>query len=131
MTRRTRQAVIKVPKRVKKEIWAYLKMIVTDGLASYSQVIHRVFPHAYHQQYMRFRDHPSNNVINRFFSTFKPRYHLLRGFKYLKRSQEFLDAFGFYYNYLRPHESLRGNPHVRSYWGGILEDWEYVLRYRP
>ena len=131
MPRRTRQAVIKVLKRVKTEIWASPKMIVTDGLASYPQAIHRVFPHAHHQQYVRFRDHPPNNVIERFFSTFKPRYHLLRGFKSLKRAQEFLDAFGFYYNYLRPHKSLRGDPPAESYWGGILENWEYVLRYRP
>lgn len=131
MPRRTRKAAIQVLKGVKQEISAYPRTIVTDGLASYPRAISRVFPATQHERYVRFQDHPSNNLIERFFSTFKPRYHLLRGFKVQKRAQEFLDAFAFYYNYLRPHKSLRDCPPAGDYWGGTLKDWGYVLRYKP
>ena len=130
MPRRTRRAAIQVLNEVRKEIQAEPGVIVTDGLASYPKAIQRVFPHAQHQRYVRFQDHPSNNVVERFFSTFKPRYHLMRGFKSRKRAQEFLDTFAFYYNYLRPHKSLRENPPAGDYWGGTIEEWEYVLRWR-
>jgi len=130
MPRRTRRAAIQVLREVKKEIQAEPGVIVTDGLTSYPKAIQRVFPHAQHQRNVRFQDHPSNNVVERFFSTFKPRYHLMRGFKSQKRAQEFLDTFTVYYNYLRPHKSLRENPPAGDYWGGTIEDWEYVLRWR-
>ena len=131
MPRRTRRAAIKVLKAVQKQITAESRAIITDGLASYPPAIHRVFPHAQHQQYVRFQDHPSNNVIERIFSTFKPRNHLLRGFKSPKRAQDFLDGFAFYYNYLRPHKSVRDSPPAGDCWGGQLKDWAYILRYRP
>lgn len=63
MPRRTRRAAIQVLKEVKKEIRAEPGVIVTDGLASYPKAIRRVFPYTHHQQYVRFRDHPSNNVV--------------------------------------------------------------------
>ena len=116
---------------VKKEIQVDPKVIITDGLASYPQAIQRVFSHAQHQRYVKFQDHPSNNIIERFFSTFKPRYHLLRGFKALKRGQEFLDAWAVYYNNLRPHHGVPGAPPAGSCWCGTLNDWGYVLKYRP
>ena len=131
MPRRTRKAATQVLKTVKTETSACPGTIVTDGLASYPRAIQRVFPHAHHQKSVRFQDHPSNNLIERLFSTFKPRYHGLRGFKVQKRAQEFLDAWAFYYNYLRPHKSVRGKPPAGDYWGGALKNWEYVLKYQP
>jgi len=128
---RTRKAATLVLKHVKKRIPAEPGTIVTDGLASYIRAIPRVFPHAHHQRYVKFRDEPSNNVIERFFSTFKPRYHGLRGFKTLTRAQEFLDAWAFYYNFLRLHKSVRDNPPAGDYWGNTLRDWSAVLKYSP
>lgn len=131
MPRRTRRAVIQVLKGLKKSIKVNPQTIVTDGLWSYVKPISRMFPRTHHQREVKFQDHPSNNVIERFFSTFKPRYHGLRGFKTPSRAQEFLDAWGFYYNYLRPHQNSRGNPPAGSYWGNQLNDWAYVLQYKP
>ena len=131
MPRRTRKAVLEVLKELKKYIRVEPQTIVTDGLASYVKALVRRFPRTHHQREVKFRDHPSNNVIERFFSTFKPRYHSLRGFKTLPRAQAFLDAWGFYYNYLRPHQNSRGNPPAGSYWGNQLTDWAYVLKYQP
>lgn len=93
------------------------KTIVSDGVASYLKAIPRVFPSAHHQRSIRFQDVPSNIIIKRFFSTFKPRYHLMRGLKSLKRAQEFLDAFAIYYNHLRTHKSLRDNPPYKGLLG--------------
>lgn len=131
MPRRTWRAAIKVLKAVKKRITAEPSAIITDGLAFSPPAIRRVFSHALHQQYVRFQDHPSNNVIERFFSTFKSRYHLLRGFKSPKRAQEFLDGFAIYYNYLRPHKKVQDNPPAGDCWGGHLKYWAYILQYRP
>ena len=131
MPRRTRRAAMEVLNELKKHIKMEPHTIVTDGLASYVQAIIQRFPRTYHQRDVKFRDHPSNNVIERFFSTFKPRYHGLRGFKSLSRAQEFLDAWGFYYNFLRPHQNSHGNPPAGSYWGNQLNDWAHVLTYQP
>jgi transposase-like protein len=116
---------------VKKRITTEPGTIVTDGLASYICAIPPMFPHAHHQRQVKFRDVPSNNLIERFFSTFKPRYHRLRGFKVFTRAQEFLDAWAFYYNYLDPHTSVWNNPPAGNYWGNTLKDWGAILKYRP
>jgi transposase-like protein len=129
--RRTRNAAIRVLKQVKQRIPANPGTIVTDGLTSYIRAVPRVYPQAHHQRNVKFRDDPSNNMIERFFSTFKPRYHGLRGFKTLPRAQAFLDAWGFYYNFLRPHKSVWNNPPAGDYWGNTLRDWGAVLKYRP
>jgi len=63
MPRRTRRAATKVLKEVRKRISAEPGTIITDGLASYPQAIQRVFPRAQHQRYVKFQDHPSNNVV--------------------------------------------------------------------
>jgi len=129
MPRRTRKAVIQVLKALKKQIKLEPRIIVTDGLWSYVKAISRQFQRTQHQRDVKFQDHPSNNLIERFFSTFKPRYHGLRGFKTLSRAQEFLDAWAFYYNYLRPHQNSHGDPPAGSYWGGMLNDWAHVIKY--
>ena len=131
MPRRTRKAVMEVLKELKTHIKMEPHTIVTDGLASYVKAIIRRFPRTHHQRDVKFRDHPSNNVIERFFSTFKPRYHGLRGFKTLPRAQEFLDAWGFYYNFLRPHQNSRGDPPAGGQWSNQLIDWAHILKYQP
>ena len=118
-------------KELKKRIKVETHAILTDGLASYVNAIPRRFPRTRHQRDVKFQDDPSNNRIERFFSTFKPRYHCLRGFKTLPRAQEFLDAWGFYYNYLRPHQNSRGDSPAGSYWGNKLNDWAHILKYKP
>jgi len=49
----------------------------------------------------------SNNLIERFFGTLKTRFKRTRGFKSFYSTYCFLTIYFVYYNYFRPHISLR------------------------
>lgn len=55
----------------------------------------------------KFADKLSNNRIERFFGTLKSRYKRTRGFKSFYSSCCFLTIYFIYYNYFRPHTSLK------------------------
>jgi transposase-like protein len=54
----------------------------------------------------KFNDRLSNNRIERFFGTLKPRYKRARGFKSFYSTCCFLTIYFVYYNYFRPHSAL-------------------------
>jgi transposase-like protein len=55
----------------------------------------------------KFDDKLSNNRIERFFGTLKTRYKRTRGFKSFYSTCCFLTIYFVYYNYFRPHSSLK------------------------
>jgi len=51
----------------------------------------------------------NTNLIERFHGTLKQRTKIMRGLKDIKTAKLFTEGWLLHYNYLRPHESLRGS----------------------
>jgi len=81
--------------------------ILTDKLAAYLDGIELVFgSDTKYIQTKPFTVENNTNLIERFHSTLKSRTKIMRGLKDIKSARLFTDGWLFYYNYLRPHESL-------------------------
>ena len=82
------------------------KRIITDGLTAYIEGIEMVFGgSAKHIQSKPFTDVNSTNIIERFHGTLKERTKVMRALK--KPETTILEGFLVFYNYFRPHESLK------------------------
>jgi len=83
------------------------RQILTDGLPAYRDGVELVFgADSKHIIGKPFDVESNTNLIERFHSTLKSRTKIMRGLKDIKSARLFTDGWLFYYNYLRPHESL-------------------------
>ena len=85
------------------------RIIYTDKLNSYLDGIELTFgADTKHKQGSPFDVASNNNLIERFHGTLKARTKIMRGLKDIDTAKLFTQGWLLYYNYLRPHESLRG-----------------------
>lgn len=87
-------------------------ILVSDGLQAYKRAkrilgrkCKHIIAHFESKPYMYEGNlyYLSNNIIERWNGTFDLWYHGIRGFKSLESANLWLEIFGFYYNFLRPH----------------------------
>lgn len=84
------------------------KRIITDRLRAYLDGIELTFgANAKHVQSSPFVETDSTNLIERFHGTLKDRTKVMRGLKKVETAKLFTDGWLVYYNYFRPHESLK------------------------
>jgi len=84
------------------------RIIYTDKLASYLDGIELTFgADTKHKQGGPFDVGNNTNLIERFHGTLKDRTKVMRGLKDIETARLFTEGWLLYYNYLRPHESLR------------------------
>jgi len=90
------------------------EVIITDGLPSYIRAFKKEFftlrnPRTKHVRDIHFTNPDwNNNIVERLQGTCREREKVMRGMKELERSQEIIDGFKIYYNFVRPHQSLNG-----------------------
>ncbi len=85
------------------------RIIYTDKLQAYLDGIELTFgADTKHKQGSPFDVGSNNNLIERFHGTLKARTKIMRGLKDINTAKLFTQGWLLYYNYLRPHESLRG-----------------------
>jgi len=86
------------------------KIILTDGWKAYLEGIEQVFgADTKHIVSTPFENKDlSTNVVERWHGTLKDRLKPMRGMDKSDTHQLILEGFIFYYNFLRPHESLNG-----------------------
>ena len=88
------------------------KVIITDGLKSYSEAYRREFwsrerqNRTTHIRHIRFRGDNNNNKMERLNGEFRDREKVVRGIK--KDDSPLIDGYQLYHNYVRPHMSLDG-----------------------
>ena len=84
------------------------KRIITDRLRAYLDGIELTFgANAKHVQSSPFVETDSTNLIERFHGSLKDRTKVMRGLKKIETAKLFTDGWLVYYNYFRPHESLK------------------------
>ena len=85
------------------------RVIYTDKLRAYLDGIELMFgADTKHRQGGPFDVEANTNLIERFHGTLKARTKIMRGLKDIETAKLFTQGWLLYYNYLRPHESLRG-----------------------
>ena len=94
------------------------KSIVSDRLPSYTFPVKSVFSDINHIKVKKFSDDISNNLISNnlieaFFSKFKAHHKAHRGLKNFNSVNSMLNAFFFFYNFIRPHGSLNNSTPAR------------------
>ena len=89
------------------------KSIVSDRLPSYTFPVKSVFSDINHIKVQKFSDDISNNLIETFFSKFKAHHKAHRGLKNFNSVNSMLNAFFFFYNFIRPHGSLNNSTPAR------------------
>jgi transposase-like protein len=85
------------------------KKILTDKMGAYVNAVELVFgADTKHIQTKPFTVEVNTNLIERFHGTLKDRTKVMRGLKDIKSARLITDGFLIHYNYLRPHEALKG-----------------------
>ena len=107
-TRTTKDAQ-KLMEKAKRITGITPKKIITDKLFAYWDGIELVFgADTEHVQSSPFAKGDSTSKIERWHSTLKERTKVMKAFKNIDTLIQFTDGFQVYYNYLKPHHSLKG-----------------------
>ena len=107
-TRTTKDAQ-KLMEKAKRITGIAPKKIITDKLYAYWDGIELVFgADTEHIQSSPFAKGDSTSKIERWHSTLKERTKVMKAFKNIDTLIQFTDGFQVYYNYLKPHHSLKG-----------------------
>jgi len=85
------------------------KVVITDKLQAYLDGVSTVFGRTTtkHIQSHGFAVKLNTNLIERFHGTLKDRTEVMRGMKTVRTARLILDGWLIYYNFFRPHESLK------------------------
>lgn len=81
-------------------------MIVTDRYRPYVQPIKYIYGDTMHLRVEDFADDISNNIIEAFNGQFKAWHKSHRGFKSFESANLYIATYIFFYNFIRPHQSL-------------------------
>lgn len=137
---RTIEEVIKLFKQAKERSAKRPKRIVVDGLWAYGKGFKKVFYSRYREHKVEFvrragiRARETNNVVERLHGTLKDRLKPLRGLKSEETAKIWLDGWFVYYNFLRPHLSLKGKTpaeacgidlKIENGWEGLIREATY------
>jgi transposase-like protein len=88
--------------------------VVTDGLQAYDQAITDVFydrsapMRDVHFQMGTFQTKPNNNILERLNGTIRERTKVMRSLSGTPGAEDFTQAMQTYYNYIRPHQGIKG-----------------------
>lgn len=108
------------------------KTIITDKLAAYLDGIEYVFGGAAkHIRSKPFTIENNTNLIERFHGTLKDRTKIMRGLKDMKSARLITEGWLLHYNYLRPHEALKGKTPAEA--AGVkypYRNWQEIVAKR-
>lgn len=81
------------------------KMVVTDKLQSYKSIVKNECPDAIHIR-CGIRDPINNNKLERYHGTWRERDKVMRGLESDMTTQQMLEYYRTYYNFIRPHSAI-------------------------
>ena len=106
--------------------------VITDGAFSYNKTIKKEFwtykntkPH---HRYVSLREKfGNNNVIERYHGTYKDRIKSMRCMKTVEAANAYNTGFRNYYNYIRPHQGLKGKTPAQAGGLDVKPEWKEIL----
>ncbi len=107
--------------------------IITDGWRGYREGIEKVFgseaKHVVTDPFDKNKTGYNSELIERWHGTLKDRTKSLRGLKSVETAEKFLAGFLAWYNFMRPHESLKGQtPAEKAKINYTVKSWVDVVR---
>ena len=98
-------------------------------VSDYPPAVRAVFPRKQvkHVRSPAWKHQFKNNPIERFHNTLKENYKVMRKFCSAKTAYEYLSFFRNYYNFLRPHMTLKGKTPAEAAGMGRW-DWRSLIR---
>ena len=95
----------KVLRKARENVEARPNMVVTDKMRAYPQAVNDEFYGVIHIQ-TGLRGEINNNKLERFHGTWRERDKVMRGLKTFKTTEQMLEFYRAYYNFIRPHQAL-------------------------
>lgn len=106
--------------------------IVTDGSFAYNKAVTKEFwqyeNRFPHERYVSLRQQRgNNNKIERYHGTFRQRDKVMKGFGSVDGTDKFAENWKTYYNFVKPHEALKGRTPANA--SGLKEtnNWKELL----
>jgi putative transposase len=126
---RTTADALKLMKQAEKRAGKVPQLVFTDKLQAYTDGIELAWgAETKHIPSKGFVKPMNTNLIERFHGSLKDRLKVMRGMKSIETARLLLDGWLVFYNFLRPHESLKGQTPAEK--AGIkfpFKDWAGVV----
>jgi putative transposase len=110
------------------------KAVFVDGSHVYKRAFNKVFytmkkatrPELVQRVGVRTRE--TNNIVERLHGTLKDRTKPMRGLKDFDSTQSILEGFTVHYNFVRPHQSLKGKTPAQVSGIDMKSDWHSLIK---
>lgn len=110
------------------------KAVFVDGSHVYNRAFNKVFytlrkdtrPELVQRVGVRTRE--TNNIVERLHGTLKDRTKPMRGFKDFNSTKAILEGYTVHYNFVRPHQSLKGKTPAQASGLEIKNDWHILVK---
>jgi transposase-like protein len=109
------------------------KTVFVDGSHLYKGAFNRVFYSRYKDERPEFvqrvgmRARETNNIVERLHGTLKDRTKPMRGLKSFDSTKQILEGYTVHYNYVRPHQSLRGKTPAQAAGMSAPNNWKALI----
>ena len=110
------------------------KAVFVDGSHVYNRAFNKVFytmrkdtrPELVQRVGVRTRE--TNNIVERLHGTLKDRTKPMRGLKAFESTKSILEGYTVHYNFVRPHQSLKGKTPAQASGINMKSDWHLLVK---
>lgn len=110
------------------------KAVFVDGSHVYNRAFNKVFytlrkdtrPKLVQRVGVRTRE--TNNIVERLHGTLKDRTKPMRGLKDFESTKSILEGYTVHYNFVRPHQSLKGKTPAQASGINLKSDWHSLVK---
>lgn len=110
------------------------KVVFVDGSHVYKRAFNKVFytlrkvTRSELVQRVGVRTRETNNIVERLHGTLKDRAKPMRGLKDFESTKSILEGYTVHYNFVRPHQSLKGKTPAQASGIDIKGDWYFLVK---
>ena len=110
------------------------RAVFVDGCNAYESAFNRVFytmrkdtrPELVQRVGVRARK--TNNIVERLHGTLKDRTRPMRGLKDFESTKSILEGYTVHYNFVRPHQTLKGKTPAQAAGINMKNDWHLLVK---
>lgn len=132
---RTMQDTIAIFKKGYDQSKVRPKAVFVDGSLVYKGAFNKVFYSRYKTdrveliQRVGIRTRETNNMVERLHGTIKDRTKPMRGLKSFESTKDILEGYTIHYNYVRPHQSLKGKTPAQVARMDAPDNWKNLIEH--
>lgn len=110
------------------------KAVFVDGCNAYKSAFNKVFytmrkgTQVELVQRVGVRARQTNNIVERLHGTLKDRTRVMRGLKDFQGTKSILEGYTVHYNFVRPHQTLKGKTPAQASGINMKNDWHLLVK---